>query len=382
MLIRRNDGPLDFGDLAQPTTPAYGAMVGTSRRMHRSSALLGRRAVLGGAASLGTIASPRAQAIPICNEWQSFKSHYLSDDGRIVDNGNGGESHSEGQGWGLLFSVAAQDQASFDLILNWTSRVLRRPGDTLHAWRYGPKDTPAVKDLNNAVDGDLFIAAALIRAGRSWGRPDYLQAAAAIGSDILRLLVRRVGSLTVLLPGIEGFEIADAIIVNPSYYAFPMMAELAEIQPSLQWDEVQRDGKTLLERGRFGRWSLPPDWLRIAKADGSLSVAPGWPPRFSYDAIRVPLWWNWQKLPLGPMMLSLDGFWSGFPAGAVPAWVDLKTNEVAPYPASPGIAAVVRLMRATTGAADSAPASACATTYYDAALILLAHMAEIGTKLH
>ena len=324
------------------------------------------------------------QSVTFADEWRSFKSRFLSDDGRVVDNGNQGVSHSEGQGWGLLFAVAAQDQASFDLILNWTARVLRRPSDSLHAWRYVPDGRPSVPDLNNAVDGDMFIAAALARAGRSWGRPDYLAVAAAIGRDILRLLQRKAGPFTVLLPGIEGFETPDAIIINPSYYAFPMMAELAKLADPQQWGRLQRDGRSLLERGRFGRWFLPPDWLRIGKANAVLSVAPDWPPRFSYDAIRIPLWWSWQKLPVGAAMQSVEHFWSAFPPGAAPAWVDLKTNGLAPYTATPGMTAIMRLTRMASGGGGQTnpPTVASTSNYYDAALILLSRIAEREIGCH
>jgi endoglucanase len=338
----------------------------------------GRRDLFGVVAWLGASAhSPEEPVIPE-QEWRSFVSRFVSDDGRIVDNGNGGVSHSEGQGWGLLFAIAAKDQVTFDLILAWTARNLRRPSDSLHAWRFVPDDKPSVKDLNNAVDGDLFIAAALVRAGRLWRRPDYFQAAAAIGRDILRLLVRKIGPLTVLLPGIKGFENEEAIVLNPSYYAFPMINEIARVLPSEHWDQIQNDGKALIEQGRFGVWSLPPDWLRIAKRDGAKSPAPGWPPRFSFDAVRVPLWWIWQKLQFGPAMQSIDRVWTSWPPDAVPAWVDLQTNSVAPFAATPGMAAVMRLTRTASGhPVDEAAASVTnVTLYYDAALILLARMAE------
>lgn len=354
------------------------ALTGIVVPVRRRHAELSRRVLLSGIALSGTLAPSLADPILPLGEWHSFKSRFLSNDGRVIDNGSGGVSHSEGQGWGLLFAVAAQDQASFDLILNWTARVLRRPTDALHAWRYVPKNRPPVQDFNNAVDGDMFIATALIRAGRLWGRPDHLLTAAAIGRDILRLLVRQVGPFVVLLPGIEGFDSEDAIIVNPSYYAFPMMSELAKIVPSKQWGQLQRDARTLIEQGRFGRWSLPPDWLRIGKADAALSPAPGWPPRFSYDAIRVPLWWIWQKLPPGPAIQSVAQFWSAPSAESLPAWVDLNTNEKAPYPATLGIVGVMRLMRLAAGKSttSSAPLVTESIDYYDAALILLTHLAQ------
>ncbi len=346
------------------------------------SATLRRRVLLGGVAACAVSQTSRAEPADLAAQWLSFKSRFLSHDGRIVDNGNGGISHSEGQGWGLLFAAAARDQVSFDLILKWTSKALRRPNDTLHAWRYVPHGTPPVQDLNNAVDGDMFIATALIKAGRLWGRPDYLQAAAAIGRDILRLLLRQAGPYKVLLPGTQGFETTNTIIINPSYYAFPMMTEIDSILPSPEWARVQEDGIKILELGRFGRWSLPPDWLQVGRSDAALSLAPGWPPRFSYDAVRVPLWWTWQKLPAAPVIQAVGHFWSATPAATAPAWADLRTNDVAPYPVTPGMLAVIRLMQIAANNTSEIPTPnvELAKTYYDAALIMLTHIAEQDLK--
>jgi endoglucanase len=157
-----------------------------------------------------------------------------------------------------------------------------------------------------------------------------------------------------------------------------MITALARVVPSQQWERLQGDGRTLIEHGRFGRWALPPDWLRIEKATIALSPAPGWPPRYSYDAVRVPLWWVWQGLPAGPAIQSVRQFWSAPPPNVVPAWINLETNEVAPYPATPGMIAIMRLMRLAIGDADelSAPSVANVTNYYDAALILLSQIAE------
>jgi endoglucanase len=92
----------------------------------------------------------------------------------------------------------------------------------------------------------------------------------------------------------------------------------------------------------------------------------------------VPLWWIWQKLQFGPAMQSIDRVWTSWPPDAVPAWVDLQTNSVAPFAATPGMAAVMRLTRTASGhPVDEAAASVTnVTLYYDAALILLARMAE------
>ncbi|HVY13839.1 MAG TPA: glycosyl hydrolase family 8 [Rhodopila sp.] len=323
-----------------------------------------------------------APAFPVA-EWESFKRRFVSPDGRVIDTGNGGVSHSEGQGWGMLFAVAAQDEATFTQIAKWTSGNLARPSDALHAWRFVPGAKRQAGDRNNATDGDIFIASALARAGRSWGQSDRLEAAAGIARDILRLLVRRIGPYTVLLPGLQGFEAKDALTVNLSYYAFPLIAELAALVPSDEWEVLVRDGRTLIDRGRFGTWKLPPDWLRIASS-GALATSPGWPPRFSFDAVRVPLWNAWAGLPNRTAMVAIDRFWSGYPADRVPAWINLETGEVAPYPMTPGMLAIADILRSGLGQPplNPPPTVDSANDYYNAALILLSAMAaeEVVTR--
>lgn len=79
-------------------------------------------------------------------EWLKYKIKFISNDGRVIDTGNGNVSHSEGQGWGMLFSVAFNDQETFDKLYNWTSRHLSRQHDALHAWRYLPNTQQPVPD--------------------------------------------------------------------------------------------------------------------------------------------------------------------------------------------------------------------------------------------
>jgi endoglucanase len=313
------------------------------------------------------------------SEWQIFKQRFLAPDGRVIDTGNGGVSHTEGQGWGLLFSVAFDDPRSFDLILGWTTARLRRGDDALHAWRYEPCAVVPVRDWNNATDGDLFIACALGRAARRWGRPDYASAAGEIAGDMLRLLVRDIGPHTVLLPGVQGFESAAGVTVNPSYYAFPMLAELAEVAPSPLWARLVADGLALIEAGRFGQWHLPPDWL-LAGADGSLVPHPHWPPRFSYDAIRVPLYLVWSRLAEPSVQQAFVNFWAAG-TGSPPAWVDLVTNARADYRAPPGMVAVARTATSLPRLGEKVsfpsdfPQLRASPDYYSAALILLSRLA-------
>ena len=335
-----------------------------------------RLALLGGFA---TAVAPRpSRASPGDDaEWSAFKGRFLEADGRIVDTGNGGISHSEGQGWGLFLAATFDDRPAFQRILDWTRSTLRRPHDTLHAWRYVPAPAAGVDDLNNATDGDLFIGAALARAARRWGSREYADMAGQIGRDIQRLLVRSGNGRTLLLPGVMGFEKEAAWIINPSYYAFPFVAELAEAAPSPVWQRLRDGGLALIEAGRFGPRQLPPDWLAVERRSGDLSCAPGRPARFSYDAIRIPLYVAWARVPASGLIRSLVQFWSSFPDGTLPAWADLTNGGTAPYPASPGMVAVAQLVLSqVAGAPEPAwPAIAESPDYYSSVVTMLARVA-------
>jgi hypothetical protein len=244
----------------------------------------------------------------------------------------------------------------------------------LHAWRYRPGDANPVADLNNATDGDLFIAAALARAAVRWDRPDYAAMAGRLANAVLGL-VRNAGARTVLLPGASGFETPDSFTINPSYYAFGLFADLAALAPSAAWENLRQDGLALALQGRFGHWALPPDWLRVARRDGALSIASGWPPRFSYDAIRIPMHLAWARLPAAPLFESFTRYWTAR-RPMQPAWVDLDSGDVAPYPASVGHRAVASLVSASyQGATGAMPSVSLASDYYSAGLVLLSRLA-------
>ena len=313
-------------------------------------------------------------------DWLAFRHRYVTPEGRVIDTGNGNTSHSEGQGWGMMAAQAADDPDTFATLYDWTRQHLRRrPYDRLHAWRYKPTDASPVPDLNNATDGDLFIAAALARAGNRWNRPDYTEEASHIARDILSL-VRTAGARTLLLPGAAGFEKKDCFLINPSYYAFALFNDLAPLAPSPQWGALRQDGTALILQGRYGKWMLPPDWIRVDRTDASLSVAPGWPPRFSWDAIRVPLHLAWGGVAAGPVIESFRRYWASSPA-APPAWTDLNTGEMAPYAAPAGIRAVagVALRTASLNTTAILPSVMGATDYYGAGLVLLSRLAAEET---
>jgi endo-1,4-beta-D-glucanase Y len=157
--------------------------------------------------------------------WASFKRSFLDPTGRIIDNGNGGISHTEGQGLGLTMALRANDRAAFDAILGWTEKTLARSDVALFSWRYDPRAPMPVTDPNNATDGDIFIAWALAGAAWQWHEPRYAARSAAIRAAIRQRLVLKRYGRSLLLPGLEGFVSPRAVTLNPSYFVWPALEE-------------------------------------------------------------------------------------------------------------------------------------------------------------
>ncbi len=345
----------------------------------------GRRLLLATGLGLPWLASSAtAQMAAVQDDWAAFRGRFLTPKGRIVDTGNRNVSHSEGQSYGLLAAVRADDAAAFSRILTWTLGNLRRRADELTSWRYQPESIPPVLDANNATDGDLMMAWALLEAGQRWRNPDMRRRSLAIARDILRLCTTRVGNRLLLLPGAFGFQNRGRTVINPSYYVFPAIRALAQETGDPAWERIAEDGLTLLREAKFGRWNLPPDWVELTPEESFVSLPQAWPPRFSFDAIRVPLYLVWGGYAGEPAVRSALAFWFAPAHRAVPAWTDFRTGMNAPYPASSGMVAVARLAQAANaGRGDPAgmPPISAAQDYYAAALGLLARMAWRDLRL-
>ncbi|HUD92370.1 glycosyl hydrolase family 8 [Sphingobium sp.] len=270
--------------------------------------------------------------------WSGYKARFLLPEGRIVDTGNKGVSHSEGQGYGMILAQAAGDRRAFEAMARWTSQTLLRKDVSLHSWRYVPGQSNPVADPNNAADGDLLIAWALLLAGRRWGMADYLQQSARIRDSIATKLITRRQGLTLLLPGLVGFADDDKVVVNLSYYVWPAIDAFAVID-ARGWGPLRNDGLRLLKLARFGPSALPADWLDI-KGDRQVEPAEGRDPVFGFEGIRVPLY-----CMMSGRRASCDAiasYWTSLirSGKSLPAWTNVVTGEVAPFSLSSGGSAI------------------------------------------
>lgn len=240
-------------------------------------------ALMPAAAALAQDASLEAQ------EWQAYVQRFVTDEGRVVDDGNGGISHSEGQGYGLILSVLADDAATFERLWTFTRTELMLRDDGLVVWRWDPDAQPHVTDVNNATDGDILIAHGLALAGEAFGRDDYTQAARTL-AEAIGTLAYEQGGRTLLPPGRAGYgrdDRPDGPVVNPSYWVYEAFATLARLAPDTDWDAIGEAGLAVLSASLTGPRELPPEWVSLATR---ARPASGFPAEFGYNALRIPLY--------------------------------------------------------------------------------------------
>ena len=256
------------------------------------------QAAIGLAASTtGSVTAKRPRGAELLARlWPSYRDRFIRPDGRVVDNGNGNISHSEGQGYAMVLALAAHDRETFERIWKWTAKELGVRPDGLHAWRWQPDATPNVTDQNNASDGDLLMAWALGEAGLRWDEPAYTAAMRKLTAAIFKHNVTgsRIGP--VLLPGANGFRPADqpdGPIVNLSYWIFPAIDRLQAMDTTQDWAALRRSGLALLRESRFGPLGLPSEWVSIGEKRASFAT--NFERSFGYNAVRIPLYAAWSS---------------------------------------------------------------------------------------
>ena len=135
---------------------------------------------------------------------------------------------------------------------------------------------------------------------------------------------------------------------------------------------MTQNGYSLLDEARYGRWGLPPDWLR---QDAGLSLPDDREPRFGYDAVRIPLYLLWGGAERDAIQ-PFRSFWAYF-AGAsfLPGWTNLKDDSVGSHDALKGVRAIAVLVAASPNPGRAAlPEMDESQPYYSDVLLLLVKM--------
>ncbi|WP_413693552.1 glycosyl hydrolase family 8 [Psychromonas sp. KJ10-2] len=324
---------------------------------------------------------PEAKLTPFQKSWATYKTQFV-DAGRVIDTGNQNISHSEGQGYGLLFAVFANDKNQFKSIWKWTQQTLQRD-DQLFSWQYTPSkqgkcDDSCITDPNNATDGDILIAWALLEAHKQWGKPAYLNQATAILASIKTKLIQHKFGYQLILPGEVGFQHSDGSIqINLSYWVFPALNLFTEMTNDPIWTDVYQSGLDLMEVTRFGDWKLPSDWIILSEDGITLSGALSYD--YGYNACRLPIYLMLAEDKNTSLIAPFMAFWE---QDFVPATVNLENGQVADYAYNSGMQAIASATQSIMNSQNTPlPTIQQTTDYYSSSLILLSQLALLKSDL-
>ncbi len=227
-------------------------------------------------------------SIALQADWNEYKNRFIQSDGRVIDKKNKNITHSEGIGYTLYFAYKFDDDKTFDLVYRWYGDNLPKNSFGLVSWKWGEdkENTWRTLDSNNATDGDLWIAYSLLLMAEKRQDLHLREEALSLMDAVKQHLIVRQKKRLFLLPGKEGFQKKEEIVVNPSYYRFDIFQAFAKEDPDGPWRELEKDGEWLLHQANFTPLNLPADWISI---DENLTICPARNKRFGYDAIRIPL---------------------------------------------------------------------------------------------
>ena len=240
--------------------------------------------------------------------WRRFAAEAVSAEGRLIDPSDARQiTTSEGQSYGLFFALVDDDRELFERLRRWTVDNLCAgdAGKNLPAWLWGKTVVPAPKtadsrraaeksapvvrwgviDANNATDADLWIAYALLEAGRLWKEDAYREEGLALLDLVGRTCLHETEAMgPVCLPGRTGFVDGEGrITFNPSYTPPQLLRRFAAEDP--RWLAAER--AALRATLRASPAGAAPDW---AVFDESRTLVEDGRPFGSWDAVRVYLW--------------------------------------------------------------------------------------------
>ena len=221
----------------------------------------------------------------------SFLNAYSASDGRVIRYDQGGDTVSEGQAYGLLLAVAANEPARFASIWTWDKDNLQEPsGLFAYHWSNG-----AVVGTGAATDADLDTAWALVLGATAFQQPAYLKDGLAVAKAILANETVHSNGRLELVAG--PWARTAPYWVDPSYLSPEAMTALATASGDHRWTELATNSQRLLYalEGAGSTHSLPPDWAQLSPTgDIVASPAPsgGLPVSYGLDAQRVPVWYS------------------------------------------------------------------------------------------
>jgi endo-1,4-beta-D-glucanase Y len=245
---------------------------------------------------------------------------------------------SEGIAYGMLLSVHADDQPTFDKLWQYSQISSHLDGNGLMHWYIGP--TGEVLGTGAASDADEDMAFALVAANARWGgrgslTTNYIDLAKTLIGKIWQFEVDH-SRADVLKPGDMGF---DGSVINISYFAPAYYRVFGRVTgQTANWNNVAKTSYDVLERtlttqngnannGLVPAWSTPAG-MPMAPSGTSM------PTHHQLDSCRTPFriavdyCWNAEPRAL-TYLQKITGFYAGIGAANIVDGYDLNGN---PHP--------------------------------------------------
>jgi endo-1,4-beta-D-glucanase Y len=198
---------------------------------------------------------------------------------KIIRPENGGDTVSEGIGYGMLIGVFMNDQPMFDAL--WTFAKSKPDGSGFMTWCIPSGQAKSCSGSGSATDADEDMAYALLMASKQWSGGTYASDASTLIGNILS---HEVDGSNVLKPG-DNF--GGASEMDPSYLAPSYYRAFAAASGNSKWMDVLNESYTILANAS-GQYGLVPNWANSSGAGVTGTATDGSGPDFGYDACRTP----------------------------------------------------------------------------------------------
>jgi oligosaccharide reducing-end xylanase len=153
---------------------------------------------------------------------------------------NNNDVRSEGQSYGMMITAQLGKQAEFEKIWKWTKTVMGKGQATTFGWK--ASTSGSLQDQGSAPDGEEYIAAALIFAGKRWNNSSYTTDAKSVCGAMKSFFVTTPSTLIKFVP--------SASYNDPSYILPAFYEVFADVDNSNStfWKTAAKDGRAFFQK--------------------------------------------------------------------------------------------------------------------------------------
>jgi len=218
-----------------------------------------------------------------------YRTNVIQPNGRVIDWQNKAVTHSEGIGYSLFFAVKMSDKDTFYKVFYWFKRNIPLNDKGLIPWLWGKnsKGGWGILDFNDATDGNLWIAYALLLGYEKWRDEEFKEFAINLIKNIKKYDVLLHKNCVFLLPASKFFVGSKSLTINPSYYAPFIFAKFYKYDKDPIWLELINQSFKIWYFVSVTPYHLFPEWIDIDLKTCKVTKIYG---IMGFNSIRIPIW--------------------------------------------------------------------------------------------